>query len=381
MRLRLHVPVQVQHNDATDTHAYQLQWFVRTPLVTPGKAPDDHEPTYINLKQPLCQILGKSTWLCVNVCVCMYACVPQGVSGCVSAARAPLRLQLSILSSPREMIISKSACMRWFILYKPLSYLSVLSPSNGTAIKSLMCLNRLIGAWLNLLVCILIRLFVFRFLHLRLNPPGYVVYWPLPEHRSFKSSERIPCMTHTALIFCVVCVVCVVGVGCVMYTMCAAHVGCSVCVVSMSCVAVAINTYLIERRTSSLCTLWFLRYQAILGVHHISSNLLRTCSKHIQHVIMQAMRTRYWWFCCDLRLKPNVGSVNNGFQIEIQRGCVSKRCRILPAGNYIFPWFRAPGMLVEYALRLIQTCGNELCSALGGWLKSASFVCVAGSAV
>ena len=38
-------------------------------------------------------------------------------------------------------------------------------------------------------------------------------------------------------------------------------------------------------------------------------------------------------------------------------------------------------LLVEYALRLIQTCGNELYSALGGWLKSASFVCVAGSAV
>ena len=38
-------------------------------------------------------------------------------------------------------------------------------------------------------------------------------------------------------------------------------------------------------------------------------------------------------------------------------------------------------VLVEYALRLIQTYGNELCSALGGWLKSASFVCVAVSAV
>ena len=38
-------------------------------------------------------------------------------------------------------------------------------------------------------------------------------------------------------------------------------------------------------------------------------------------------------------------------------------------------------MLVEYALRLIQTYGNELCSALGGWLESASFVCVAVSAV
>ena len=33
-------------------------------------------------------------------------------------------------------------------------------------------------------------------------------------------------------------------------------------------------------------------------------------------------------------------------------------------------------VLVEYALRLILTYGNELCSALGGWLESASFVCV-----
>ena len=43
--------------------------------------------------------------------------------------------------------------------------------------------------------------------------------------------------------------------------------------------------------------------------------------------------------------------------------------------------FRESLVLVEYALRLIQTYGNELCSALGGWLKSASFVCVAVSAV
>ena len=43
--------------------------------------------------------------------------------------------------------------------------------------------------------------------------------------------------------------------------------------------------------------------------------------------------------------------------------------------------FGEDSLLVEYALRLIQTYGNELCSALGGWLKSASFVCVAVSAV
>ena len=45
---------------------------------------------------------------------------------------------------------------------------------------------------------------------------------------------------------------------------------------------------------------------------------------------------------------------------------------------------RAPYLdevLVEFALRLIQTYGNELYSALGGWLKSTSFVCVAVSAV
>ena len=39
---------------------------------------------------------------------------------------------------------------------------------------------------------------------------------------------------------------------------------------------------------------------------------------------------------------------------------------------------RRPGQcsfifLVEYALRLIQTYGNKLCSALGGWLESTSF--------
>ena len=39
------------------------------------------------------------------------------------------------------------------------------------------------------------------------------------------------------------------------------------------------------------------------------------------------------------------------------------------------------GLLVEYALRLIQTYGNELYSALGDCLESVSFVCVAVSAV
>ena len=53
--------------------------------------------------------------------------------------------------------------------------------------------------------------------------------------------------------------------------------------------------------------------------------------------------------------------------------------------NYVYSLREDPRLeeiiLVEYALRLILTCGNELCSALGGWLESASFVCVAVSAV
>ena len=58
---------------------------------------------------------------------------------------------------------------------------------------------------------------------------------------------------------------------------------------------------------------------------------------------------------------------------------------MFPAGKSMILYFasgrEAYNMLVEYALRLIQTYGNELCSALGGWLKSASFVCMAVSAV